>query len=139
MECTLCKKGKGIELEKGGICVICGRFFCIDCISFKEIDGLIQGFCKFCQSHKGLKIPPVIFLYPFISYTLFLIFYHFIRDYVGKNLLIFFTLPFVSLLVFYLDYKFRKPFSPPLILYFILYSLSLIPWLYSVRNLIRLY
>lgn len=139
MECSLCKKSKGLEVEKGGICTLCGRFFCSNCIIFKEIDGLIQGFCKFCETPERKRVPVVLFLYPAISYFFFFIFYFSIKDYVGKNLLIFFTLPFISFLPFYFDFHFRKPLNPPLLLYFFLYFISLLPWLYSTINLLRLY
>lgn len=139
MECSLCKKSTGLEVEKGGICVLCGRFFCSDCIIFKETGGLIEGICKFCQNNERKKIKFSFFLYPFFSYIFFFLFYFSLRDYVGKNLLIFFTLPFISFIPFYLDFKYRKPFNPSLFLYFIFYTFSLIPWFYSIINLIRLY
>jgi len=139
MQCSLCKTTSEEKIKKGGICISCGRFFCIDCIYLIENEGIKEIICKFCKNSKTKKIPFPIFFYPLISYLFFFLFYHFIHDYVGKNLLIFFSLPLISIIPFYLDFKIRYPFNPSLLLYLFLYLISLIPWLFSTINLIRLY
>lgn len=139
MQCSLCKIKDEKKIEEGALCNFCGRFFCSNCYTIKEKDGVKFIYCKLCERTKISNFPIIIFSYPIFSYLFFFVIYYFIKDYVGKHLIIFFSIPFISFLPLYFDFKTRKPFNPPVLFYLFIYLLSLMPWFYSTIILMRLY